>query len=144
MKKLIFIFLILIIICYFQHDEINIINNSYEIVQYDNPNKNILEDILREKKISIITGMDLSPLQYDNFYIGNISKNLYAQIPENKRVEILKSVYEYFNYYYTPLTIKSDVSLNYEVPGTHNMLTYQNFYRYGLSLKGKIKVYLFS
>jgi len=44
MKRIIFILVILIVIIYFQYQSINEINNSFEILQYDNPNKSIFEN----------------------------------------------------------------------------------------------------
>ena len=49
MKRLLFIFIIIGIICYFQYGYINKINNSYEILQYENPKKNIVETVFQDK-----------------------------------------------------------------------------------------------
>ena len=42
MKRLIFILILLVIIFYFQYPFINKLNNTYEILQFDNPNKSKL------------------------------------------------------------------------------------------------------
>ena len=57
MKRIIFILIILVIIFYFQHPFINKLNNSYEILQFDNPNKSIFEEIIIEQKISVFTNI---------------------------------------------------------------------------------------
>ena len=45
MKRIIFILIIIIVICYFQYGYINKINNSYEILQSENPKKGIFENL---------------------------------------------------------------------------------------------------
>ena len=57
MKRIIFLLIILTIIVYFQYNFIHDNNNSYEILQYENPNKDIFENIIHEKLISVFTNI---------------------------------------------------------------------------------------
>ena len=59
MKRIVFIILVIIIICYFQYNYINEISDSLEILQYENPKKNIFENILQDKLISVFTSINL-------------------------------------------------------------------------------------
>ena len=49
MKRLLFILVIIIITVYFQYPYINSEDNSYEILQYNNPEKSIFESMVNEK-----------------------------------------------------------------------------------------------
>ena len=57
MKRFVFIFIIITVLIYFQYQYINDINNSYEILQYENPNKSIFENMLSDKLISVFTNI---------------------------------------------------------------------------------------
>ena len=65
MKRTIFIIVIIIIILYFQYPYVNYVNNSYEIIQYDNPNKSVFENMSSEKKIAIFTNIPVE-LEYES------------------------------------------------------------------------------
>ena len=70
MKRLIFIIIIISIFCYFQYIYINKANESFEILQYENPKKNIFENMMQDKLISVFTN-----IQFENK--NDIEKNLY-------------------------------------------------------------------
>jgi len=70
MKRLLFIIIIISIICYFQYIHINKVSNSFEILQYENPKKNIFENMMQDKLISVFTN-----IQFENH--KDIQKNLY-------------------------------------------------------------------
>ena len=53
MKRTIFIIVIIAIILYFQYPYVNYVNNSYEIIQYDNPNKSVFENMKFDSEIII-------------------------------------------------------------------------------------------
>ena len=57
MKRLLFILVIIIITVHFQYPYINSEDNSYEILQYNNPEKSIFESMVNEKKIRIFTNI---------------------------------------------------------------------------------------
>lgn len=106
MKRTIFLLLIIIVICYFQYEYINTINNSYQILQADNPNKGIFENMIQEKLISIFTNIKFKNIKLDD-----------------------KSIKEKFYYYNLPLTIKKNYSIINEKENKTNLLVKQNNYR---------------
>jgi len=102
MKRILFVILIFVIITFFQYSSINTTNNSFEILQYDNPKKNMFEVVLRDKLISIFTNVSFDNWIYDvNF--------------ERKNKDIIKQNLYYYN---IPLCIKAK----------HNVYTYPLFY----------------
>ncbi len=102
MKRIIFIIIILSIISYFQYNYINKHSNSFEILQYDNPKKNIFENMMQDKLISIFTN-----IKFENN--DDIQKILY--------------------YYNIPLTIKSNNTKLNESDNTISLIKRQDKYR---------------
>ena len=102
MKRIIFIIIILSIISYFQYNYINKLSNSFEILQYDNPKKNIFENMMHDKLISIFTN-----IKFENN--DDIQQNLY--------------------YYNIPLTIKSNNTQLNESDNTISLIKRQDKYR---------------
>lgn len=102
MKRLLFILVIISIIIYFQYNFINKTNNSYEILQYRNPKKNIFENVLNEKLISVFTD-----IKFDNW--NNIENNLF--------------------YYNIPLLIESNYTINIENKNQTSLIKKQDKYR---------------
>lgn len=121
MKRILFIFIIIIVICYFQYNYINKKNNSYEILQYENPKKNIVETILNDKLISVFTNIKFDKLDTEK----DIVNNLY--------------------YYNIPLTIESNYSLIKEAKNKNNLIKRQDKYRRLFYIKkGKLRFYIFN
>ena len=102
MKRLLFLIVILSVIIYFQYNFINKTNNSYEILQYKNPRKNIFENVLNEKLISVFTD-----IKFDNW--NNIENNLF--------------------YYNIPLSIESNYTINIENKNQTSLIKKQDKYR---------------
>ena len=102
MKRLLFIIIIISIICYFQYKHINKITNSFEILQYENPKKNIFENMMQDKLISIFTN-----IQFENH--NDIQQNLY--------------------YYNIPLTIDCNYEQIEESYNTTSLIKKQDKYR---------------
>ena len=118
MKRLIFIIIIISIVCYFQYNYINKLSNSFEILQYDNPKKNIFENMMQDKLISIFTN-----IKFDNQ--NNIQKNLY--------------------YYNIPLSIKSNHEQLIEPINKTILIKRQDKYRRLLYIvKGKKRFFIFT
>jgi hypothetical protein len=134
-KKLIFIFIVLIIFVYFQYNYINKTNDSFNIVQYENPNKNIFENMVHEKSISIFT-----KIQFD--FNNNINLDTYHLL--NNKQLINNIIKQNINYYNIPLCIKHNFTIENELIDYKTPLTIQNHYR-GLiiQLKGERKIYIF-
>lgn len=136
-KKLIFIFVVLIIFVYFQYNYINKTNDSFNIVQYENPNKNIFENMVHEKSISIFT-----KIQFD--FNNNINLDTYHLLNNNNKQMINNIIKQNINYYNIPLSIKHNFTIENELIDYKTPLTIQNHYR-GLiiQLKGERKIYIF-
>jgi len=118
MKRLLFIIIILIIIGYFQYTHINKISNSFEILQYENPKKNIFENMMQDKLISVFTN-----IQFENH--DDIQKNLY--------------------YYNIPLTIDSNHQLLNEPINTLSLIKRQDKYRHLFYIvKGTKRFFIFT
>ena len=134
-KKLIFFFIVLIIFVYFQYNYINKTNDSFNIVQYENPNKNIFENMVHEKSISIFT-----KIQFD--FNNNINLDTYHLL--NNKQLINNIIKQNINYYNIPLSIKHNFTIENELIDYKTPLTIQNHYR-GLiiQLKGERKIYIF-
>ena len=144
MKRLSILIIVLVIILYFQYGEINKEINEFDILQYKNPDKDMIEKILFEKKISIITDLDLDKIQYNERSILFVTPSVYKSLTDEEQTKILRLLKQYFSYYYLPLNIKSDISLNYEKRGTKTALKLQKNYRFCISqILGSRKLVLF-
>ena len=117
MKRVIFIFIIIVVICYFQNQYINTINNSYDILQYENPQKNIFENMLQDKLISIFTN-----IKFDNWNISLQQYNLQKDLIDKK---IIENLY----YYNLPLSIEANHQILFEKQNTPNFIHKQDKYR---------------
>ena len=102
MKRLLFIIIIISIIFYFQYIHINKVSNSFEILQYENPKKNIFENKMQDKLISIFTN-----IQFENH--NDIEKNLY--------------------YYNIPLTVNCNYEQHKEPNNSTSLIKRQDKYR---------------
>ena len=121
MKRIVFIIVIISVILYFQYNYINEINNSYEILQYGNPKKNILENVLQNKLISVFTNI--------KFKWENINN------------EIVNNLY----YYNIPLTIESNHNIMNEPKYTTHLIQKQDKYRrLFYILKGTKRFFIFN
>ena len=117
MKRIIFFLIIIFIISYFQHESVNKINNSYEILQYENPQKNIFENILQDKLISVFTNI--------KFNKWNISLSLY-----NTQKDLIdKSIIENLYYYNIPLSVENNHQILFESKDNPPLIQRQNKYR---------------
>lgn len=144
MKRLLFILIVIFVIVYFQYISINKNFNDFTVLQYANPNKDFIEKILFEKRITIFTNLELSSINYNNNPIILLTPKLYTSLTKEQHTEILKILKTFFEYYYLPMNISSDISINYEKRGTRTNLKEQSNYRYGIcQFLGTRKLYLF-
>ena len=110
MKRIIFIIIVIAVICYFQYNYINEISNSLEILQYENPKKNIFENILQDKLISVFTSI------YFNWEVNNLN---------NLNPQIINNLY----YYNIPLAIDYNHTIINEQQNSTQLIKKQNKYR---------------
>lgn len=130
MKRFAIFFIVIIIICYFQYKDIQKEINSFSILQYKNPDKDMLEKILFEKKIAIFTDIPLHTITYLEKPILIITPSIFKKLSQKQHTDILKTLKDFFSYYYVPLNIKSDLSLNYEKKTTRTQLQIQPNFRF--------------
>lgn len=136
MKRFLFIIIIIVIISYFQYNFINKNVDSYEILQYDNPNNKIFENMLENKVISIFTNIHLST-NFNNY--DNNTK--YKNIDKNN----IESMRDDFAYYNIPLNIETKIDIKTSKSNEKIHLTKQTRFRTLIyQLKGKRTFYLFS
>jgi hypothetical protein len=144
MKRTIFIIVIIAIILYFQHPYINYINNTYEIIQYDNPNKSVFENMSSEKKLAIFTNIPVE-LEYESIDYSSFNEEFLNTLKQTKMKTLKSQILENFDYYKIPLVVKTNVNINYLTSGTKTPLTYQTNYRFLLTeIKNTCKLYLFA
>ena len=79
MRRLILLIIVFAIICYFQYNYINSHNNSYDILQYENPNKAMFENIVQEKNITILTDIPTDELVYNKIPIKDLYQETYTK-----------------------------------------------------------------
>jgi hypothetical protein len=148
MLRIYFILIVLIIIIYFQYNYINNHNSSYEILQYENPNKNLFENILNNKLISIFTNIPINNKILLNF--NNLDELSYKNLNINEKKNLNNLLVENFSYYNIPLCISSNIKLNFESPNNNNnnnnnKIIRQKYYRELIyQYRGIKKYYIFS
>ena len=144
MKKILFLVIVFAVIIYFQHSFIHNTNDSYEILQYNNPNKDLFENIHQEKLISVFTnipfdislGSNSKNYNYSGFKNDHINKN------KNKTDRIIK---ENFSYYDIPLCVTNNIVMKFQIFSTQSPLIYQDSYRHVIyQLEGIRRFYIFS
>lgn len=144
MKRTIFIIVIISVILYFQYPYINYVNNTYDIIQYDNPSKNIFENMSSEKKLAIFTNIPID-LEYESIKYSSFTEEFVNTLKANKYNILLSQIKKNLDYYKIPLSVKTNVNIDYLTPSTKTPLIYQNNYRFLLTeIKNTCKLYLFS
>jgi len=108
MKRIIFIIIVIAVICYFQYTYINELSESLEILQYENPKKNIFENIVQEKLISVFTSIHFN-------WVDNLNLNQ----------QIINNLY----YYNIPLSVENNHQILFESKDNPPLIQRQNKYR---------------
>ena len=140
MKRLIFILILLVIIFYFQYPFINKLNNTYEILQFDNPNKSIFEEILSEQKISVFTNIQTTFI-FNNINLSDLYKQNLLHLQNNKQIQSL--IKTNLEYYKIPLCINNTGILDYI--DKNSIIKRQTKFRLLLlNIKNTCKITLFS
>lgn len=145
MRRFILLILVFAIICYFQYSYINKTNNSFDILQYQNPNKAMFENVVQEKNIAIFTDIPTQELVYNKIPLKDLFKDTYDKMNPNQKKEVLQLITNNFEYYNIPLKVKHTSNLYIQNKEVCSSLKKQNNYRFLLSvLKGTLKIGLFS
>lgn len=144
MKRLLFFLIIISIVLYFQYPFINEINNNYDIIQYENPDKSIFENMMSEKKIAVFTNIP-HKLKYKEIEFENFTYDFLYTLKTKQKNELNNLIFQNLDYYKIPLCIKSNCNIEYLKNTSRINLTIQKNYRFLLlELKGTCKVTLFS
>lgn len=146
MKKLLFLAIIFFVFIYFQYSFIHDINDSYEILQHNNPNKDLFENIHQDKLISIFTNIpfniNINNTDPDNEYQYSDFKNDYIHQNTEK---INKIINANLSYYEVPLCVSNKIFLKYQQFDTRSPLIYQDCYRHLIfQLEGTMRFFIFS
>jgi hypothetical protein len=143
MKRILFLLIIIIIIGYFQYNFINDTNNSYEILQYENPNKDIFENVVHEKLISVFTN-----ITFDITKTNNKKYNYYdfkMDIMKKNDIKLNPIIKQNLGFYNIPLNIKNNIKITYETHGATVPLTIQPYFRYLIyQIEGIRRFYIFA
>lgn len=145
MKRIILLIIVFAIICYFQYSYINSHNNSYDILQYQNPNKAMFENIVQEKNITILTDIPTDELVYNKIPLKDLYQKTYDAMNNIQKTQVQKTITTNFEYYNIPLKTNSNANLYIQNKDTCGRLKKQTNYRFLLCvLKGTLKIALFS
>ena len=137
MLRLIIALIIIFVILYFQHDHINKKETSFEILQYDNPNKKIFENILYNKLISVFINIPINNKIIVNFRDLNNQKYI-----ENKQ-KLDSYIQESFSYYNIPLCVYTKYNVNFNNT-KNNIIKQKNYRELIYQYSGTKKLYVFS
>ena len=127
---------IIIFIIYSQYVHINKLpfSLSYEIVQVNNPNKQVFEKIIDEKQPSIFTNI-----------LEGLNMLKYNLKDKDSKKEMEYDLNKHFKYYLNPLTLTYNFDLYKNKKDVHTPIMKQTHYRYILGqLEGVKKILLFS
>ena len=111
MRRFILLILVFAIICYFQYSYINNTNNSFDILQYQNPNKSMFENVVQEKNIAIFTDIPTQELVYNKISLKDLFKDTYDKMNPNQKKDVLQIITNNFEYYNIPLKVKHNSNL---------------------------------
>jgi hypothetical protein len=139
--KLIYIFLsIIVIFLYVQYKFVNKVNNDLNVLQIENPTKDIFENVLLSKSLSVFTNVS------KNFYdIQKYSLKDIKTMDDNSKKNFLNNIKNHFSYYDTPFLYKNNIDIFVESSGTSYNIKKQNTDRFLLcQLKGTIKLICFT
>tara|TARA_Y100000022_G_C13240415_1_gene372098 strand:- start:894 stop:1568 length:675 start_codon:yes stop_codon:yes gene_type:complete len=142
MKRLLILIIVTIIIIFFQYDHINKVNNSLEILQYDNPGKQLFENIIYNKLICVFTNIPLSDnvsLNLDN--LNNSNYNLLSIGDKQKFNKFIKNSFSYYN---IPLCVEEHFKLNFSKNVKNKIIKQKNYRELIFQYQDSITLYIFS
>ena len=121
MKRLL-LYLIIIITVYFQYPYINSEDNSYEILQYNNPEKSIFESMVNEKNRHIYKYS--SNYKIKNKLLVDMDQKTLLENKNNKNFN--DNISKILDYYKLPLCVNNNNNFNIS---NQTKIYYQNNYR---------------
>ena len=140
MKIRLFIISIILVIIFLQFKVIKQVNNKFEILQAENPNKEQYEKIVGNNYPAIFTNVSENFFDLQKYTLDSIN-NIDKESRENLNINLKK----HFDYYAVPMKVKSELNVNLEGAGTTDYIVKQNNYRLLVcQLKGVKKLILFT
>ena len=140
MKVRLFIISIILVIIFLQFKVITQVNNKFEILQAENPNKEQYEKIVGNNYPAIFTNISENFFDLQKYTLDSINN-----IDKESRDNLNTNLKKHFDYYAVPMKVKSELSVNLEGAGTTDYIVKQNSHRLLISqLKGVKKLILFT
>ena len=130
---LIIIIFVFITIIYSQYIFINKKNNSYEILQSNNPDKETFEDLINNKITVVFTSI------FDDLDINKIMDD------KSKKDELKQNLFKHFKYYHIPFTFTYKFRIDQEDEQSYKPIVKETSYRHLIVLlKGLKKIIIFN
>ena len=133
------ILIILSIFLFVQFQEVNKKSESLDILQFYNPSKEKFEELVKQKSLTIFTGIikDLEIIQ-------NLSYYETKKMNQENQTKLKQILDRHFIYYQVPLRFNYSINLNLEEKDSYTPINRVTSYRYLLCpLKGKLRLVLF-
>jgi len=132
--------IILSIFLFVQFQEVNKKSDSLDILQFYNPSKEKFEELIKQKSLTIFTGIikDLEIIQ-------NLSYHETKKMNQENQTKLKQILDRHFIYYQVPLRFNYEINLNLEEKDSYTPINKVTSYRYLLCpLKGKLRLVLFA
>ena len=134
------ILIISIILLYLQFRYVNKVNNKFDILQVDNPNKTQFENILKSRSPTVFTDVSRNFYNLQKYSIEDI-----MSIDGKSKTTLTNNITNHFNYYNVPMAISHKMDMSIEKRGVSSNIKRQCNYRLLMcQLKGVKRVLLFS
>jgi hypothetical protein len=140
--KNVYIILITIIVIFLavQYKYINRKNNEIDVIQIENPQKDIFESIIHSNNISIFTNVGTSFYGIQTHTLKDIN-----HMDDISKKNLVENVKNHFSYYDIPFLYKSDVDILIESANTSSIIQKQTSYRLLIcQLKGVSNIICFT
>mgnify|MGYP001201438002 FL=1 len=140
MKIKLFVISVILVLIFLQFRVINQVNNKFEILQAENPNKDQFEKIVGNSYPAIFTNVSENFFDLQKYSLDSINK-----IETESRKNLNTNLKKHFDYYAVPMKAKTDMAINLEGAGTTDYIVKQSNYRLLIcQLKGVKKIILFT
>lgn len=137
--KILFLIAIIVIV-FLQYNMINKKNDTYDILQSDNPDKDKFEDIVNRKCVTVFTNV-LKDLEI----INNLNQQDIKYMDKKNKEIFQKKLDDHLRYYNVPICLKYNFTLNIENNDFKSQINKITSYRHlHCQIKGKKKLILFN
>lgn len=140
-----YLFIVCLLLVIFLYCQVRIhrkFNTDYQILQVNDPEKDVLENTLNKKYPTVLTDVIIRWKGIRDLEPETIKKRGKKLLKDSKFVKLLN---KYFDYYHMPLTISRNYTLKHYNEGDTQYITRQNEFRFLIAqIYGKSKYILFS